>query len=110
MNGVPTNKWILQGINANVPFPSMHVLFAIKHCNVGKIDSHLWLFKGFANFFNPEIIQWLDIGTVPQKSSISRLVHYMRNDPLIGACTGEVEVLFTREMMPTVLATALTAA
>ena len=56
VNGTPTNKWILDRINKNMHFPSVHVVFAIKHCNAGKIDSHLWLFRGFASYFNPEIV------------------------------------------------------
>ena len=26
----------------------------IKHCNRGKIESHLWFFKGFCTYLNPD--------------------------------------------------------
>ena len=46
------NKYVVEGNDKRI-YPEVHFFFLIKHQNAGKIDSHLWLFKGFANYLNP---------------------------------------------------------
>jgi chitin synthase len=43
----------------------------IKHSNKGKIESHLWFFKGMCQYLNPDFAQIIDAGTVPLRKSVS---------------------------------------
>jgi cellulose synthase/poly-beta-1,6-N-acetylglucosamine synthase-like glycosyltransferase len=47
--------------------PDINFFFWGKHLNRGKIESHLWFFKGFCSYINPELCQMIDIGTIPLK-------------------------------------------
>ena len=41
----------------------MHMMFAVKHRNDGKINSHKWFFQAFCKYLKPELCLMLDIGT-----------------------------------------------
>jgi chitin synthase len=41
----------------------INFFFAVKHLNNGKIDSHLYFFRGFCAELNPDYCLLLDIGT-----------------------------------------------
>jgi len=58
--------------------------FCIKHENSGKIESHLWFYKGFCATTNPEYCQMIDAGTIPLKRSISNICKYMDTYPKVG--------------------------
>ena len=66
--------------------------FCAKHENSGKIESHLWFFKGFCAYTNPAYCQMIDAGTIPLHKSISKIVKYMNGDSRVGGCCGEIEV------------------
>ena len=97
------NGHLVDGIDAltfieeNVPdfkFPVVDVFFCIKHTNAGKIESHLWFFKGLCGFLEPEMCQLVDVGTVPLPRSISTLFLYMDRNSEVGGCCGEIEVMY----------------
>lgn len=62
----------------------LDVHFVIKHENSGKIESHLWFFKGFCNKINPEFAFIIDAGTIALWNSISRLIFHMERFKNIG--------------------------
>lgn len=72
--------------------PEINLFFVFKHENAGKIDSHQWYFLGFCNYLNPQFNQMIDIGTIPLKYSISKIVKQMVADTTIGGAWGEIEV------------------
>lgn len=45
---------------------TVNFFFAIKQFNKGKIDSHLYFFRGFCKELNPDLCLMLDIGTEPK--------------------------------------------
>lgn len=55
----------------------MPIHFVIKHQNQGKIDSHLWFFKGFCDYLNPIFTQIIDCGSIPMWNSVSYLIKHM---------------------------------
>jgi len=70
----------------------INFFFAVKHLNNGKIDSHLYFFRGFCAELNPDYCLLLDIGTEAKPQSINRLVHYMDAYPKVGGSCGEIAV------------------
>ena len=83
------SEWVKSG---NHQIPDIPFFFCGKHHNRGKIESHLWFFKGFCSYLNPEFCQMIDIGTIPKKNSISKIVKYMQKHEKIGGACGEIEV------------------
>lgn len=55
----------------------LQVLIAIKERNGGKLNSHLWMFNGFAVQLNPKYLMLLDVGTVPREDSILKLYKWV---------------------------------
>ena len=43
----------------------INFITAVKHLNNKKIDSHLYFFRGFCEYLEPEYCMLLDIGTKP---------------------------------------------
>lgn len=76
---------------------AIDVHFVIKHQNRGKIESHLWFFKGFWDTIKPEYCFTVDTGTIPLWNSISRMVFQMENNPQIGGAWGEIEVMINEK-------------
>jgi len=66
--------------------------FCVKHDNSGKIESHMWFFKGFCAYTNPKYCQMIDAGTIPMRDSISQVVKYMEVYDRIGGASGEIVV------------------
>lgn len=56
---------------------TINFLFAVKHFNRGKIDSHLNFFRGFCQALQPEFCLLLDIGTEALPQSINKLCSLM---------------------------------
>ena len=48
LEGVKANNWIQENLNVGVPY--LDIFFVAKHKNAGKIESHLWFFKGFCSY------------------------------------------------------------
>jgi len=69
---------------------TLALIFCVKHLNKKKINSHLYLYRGFCSFYEPEYVMLLDVGTEPLKGSISNLVHMMDLDPRLGGAGGEL--------------------
>lgn len=70
----------------------LDIHLVIKHMNRGKIESHLWYFKGFCCEI-PEFCFIIDAGTVAHHNSISKIIFEMEADETIGGACGEIEVL-----------------
>ncbi len=70
----------------------MNFVFAIKHNNGGKLNSHLFFFRGFCGLLDPEYATLLDIGTEVRDGAIDKLLGYMGKHPDCGGACGEVEV------------------
>ena len=87
--------WLTDG--GKIEIPEINFFFWAKHENRGKIESHLWFFKGFWSYCNPVYCQMIDIGTIPLKRSISEIVRYMEDYPNTGGCWGEIAVFHPSE-------------
>lgn len=65
----------------------VNFITAVKHLNNKKIDSHLYFFRGFCEYLEPEFCMLVDIGTKPLRQSINKLYEHMwANDDIGGAC------------------------
>ena len=71
---------------------TVNFFFAIKQFNRGKIDSHLYFFRGFCQEINPELCLMLDIGTEVKPQSLNKLVELMDTQQNLGGCCGDLEV------------------
>ena len=72
--------------------------FLVKHKSAGKIESHLWFFKGFCTYLQPKLTQLIDVGTLPLRNSISRMAIYMDMEKQVGGVCGEIEVMVPDRM------------
>lgn len=70
----------------------MHISFAVKHRNDGKINSHKWFFQGICKYLKPELCLMLDIGTRMDDYALIKLYAHMKADENCGGCCGEIEV------------------
>lgn len=87
--GSPIEKMLYK---QHFTLPDINFFFCAKHENVGKIESHLWFFKGFCAYIDPEYCQMIDIGTIPLRNSISKIFKRMEANPKIGGACGEIQV------------------
>ena len=71
-------------------FPPMQVITAVKEQNGGKLSSHAWFFQAFCPRVHPEFCLLLDAGTMPQPTSIARLIRSMQLRPGVGGAAGEI--------------------
>ncbi|CAI2381887.1 unnamed protein product [Moneuplotes crassus] len=76
---------------------SIDVHLVVKHFNRGKIESHLWFFKGFCNTVQPTLTTIIDAGTIPLWNSLSRMSIFMELNYNTGACCGEIEVMLNEK-------------
>lgn len=70
----------------------VNFFFGAKHFNNGKIDSHLYFFRGFCNYLDPQYCLLFDIGTEAKEQSINKLVRLMDIKPDIGGACGDMDV------------------
>jgi chitin synthase len=74
--------------------PPLQLQFALKENNAGKLDSHLWFLNGFAEqMFKKDLISYcvlIDVGTVPDRRAILKLMDCMDADCNVGGCCGEI--------------------
>ena len=70
----------------------VNFLFALKHFNNQKIDSHLYFYRGLCDYLNPDYCLLLDIGTQALPQSINKLMKMLDYRPTIGGACGEIEV------------------
>lgn len=73
----------------------INFIFAVKHKNDGKINSHKWFFQGICKYLKPDFCLMLDIGTRPDNYALSKLYKFMLANKNCGGCCGEIEVDFT---------------
>ena len=73
----------------------IHICFAVKHRNDGKINSHRWFFQGVCKYIKPKYALMLDTGTQIDEYALMKLYTHMNNDPRCGGCCGEIEVDLT---------------
>ena len=71
----------------------LDIHFVIKHKNRGKIESHLFFFKGFCQTLNPQFCFIVDAGTIALWNSISKIIFYMEAFKNVGGAGGEIEVM-----------------
>ena len=70
----------------------INYVLAIKHLNGGKLNSHLFLFRGFCQFLKPTFTVLLDAGTEPTQYAITQLIEYMRRNKNVGGVCGSIEI------------------
>ena len=70
----------------------MHIMFAVKHRNDGKINSHKWFFQAICKYLKPELCLMLDIGTQMDEYALLKLYAHMKADKNCGGCCGEIQV------------------
>lgn len=83
-------RLVLPQPGAKDNIPPVQVCLMIKHENAKKINSHRWVFNGFARHINPNVIVLLDAGTKPGPLSIYRLWQAFYNEKWLGGCAGEI--------------------
>ena len=84
--------WDLGLEDDNLKGRRMHIMFAVKHRNDGKINSHKWFFQGICKYLKPELCLMLDIGTRMDDYALLKLYAHMKADKNCGGCCGEIEV------------------
>ena len=65
---------------------------AIKHHNAGKLNSHLFFFRGICKYLEPKYTILLDIGTRPVSGAITKLLSNMELNPSVGGICGSIMV------------------
>ena len=70
----------------------INFIFAIKHLNGGKLNSHFFLFRGFCDYFKPKYTVLIDIGTEPCNRAITELLLKMEKNRNIGGVCGSIEI------------------
>ena len=78
---------------------SINFLWGIKHANRGKIESHLWFFRGICSYLEPDHCFVIDAGTRPLQGSLSRLNKELTLKPWVGGACGEIEVELPNTIM-----------
>lgn len=61
-------------------FQGVNIMFAIKHLNGGKLNSHFFMFRGFCRHIKPKYTVLIDIGTEPKNLAITRLLAKMERN------------------------------
>lgn len=59
---------------------SFSVLFCVKAENAGKLDSHWWFFRQLCPIIQPEYCIQMDVGTVANRDTLSKLWSVMESD------------------------------
>ena len=72
--------------------PGINFVFAIKHNNAGKLNSHLFLFRGICEYLQPKYVTLIDIGTMPKNGAINKLVKHLDSNVEIGGACGTIDV------------------
>ena len=70
----------------------VQLIFCLKEKNQKKINSHRWFFNAFGPILRPNVCVLLDVGTVPDSSSIYHLWKAFDIDPDVGGACGEIVV------------------
>ena len=67
-------------------------ILGIKHINGGKLNSHLFLFRGFCQYIKPRYCVLLDTGTEPRNRAITQLIEHMNDNRHVGGACGSIEI------------------
>ncbi|OQR84252.1 chitin synthase (Chitin-UDP-GlcNac-transferase) [Achlya hypogyna] len=73
-------------------YPPLQMVYALKEHNAGKLNSHLWFFNAFCNQVDPEYNILLDVGTLPTKAALYKLLATLEMKSDIGGVCGEIAV------------------
>lgn len=68
----------------------LNFIFCVKHKNKRKLNTHLWFFGGFCEFFNPKYVMLIDVGTMPLPNSLFYLYEAMATQDDLAGCCGEI--------------------
>ncbi|CAG9333470.1 unnamed protein product [Blepharisma stoltei] len=69
----------------------LQMIFCVKQKTRRKLNSHLWLFGGFCEMFNPNIVFLMDAGTKPAAKSLFYLYEALKVDNDLAGCCGEIK-------------------
>lgn len=69
---------------------ALQLVWAVKHYNNRKLNTHLWFFGGFCELLQPKFCQLIDVGTRPRPDAIWRLYENLELDERIAGCCGEI--------------------
>jgi chitin synthase len=68
----------------------LQLIWAVKHYNKRKLNTHLWFFGGFCELLQPLYCQLVDVGTRPRPDAIWKLYERLELDDKIAGCCGEI--------------------
>ncbi|EQC34234.1 hypothetical protein SDRG_08436 [Saprolegnia diclina VS20] len=91
----PHNKQsVIMSNNSTIgaDYPPLQMVYALKEHNAGKLNSHLWFFNAFCNQVDPEYNILLDVGTLPTKAALYKLLATLEMKADIGGVCGEIAV------------------
>lgn len=72
------------------PKTILNFIFCVKHKNKRKLNTHLWFFGGFCEYFNPNFVMLIDVGTMPLPNSLFYLYEAMAVQDDLAGCCGEI--------------------
>lgn len=78
--------------------PPIQYILCLKQENAKKINSHRWLFNGFARILNPNICVLIDAGTKPASRSLVHLWRAFYNNEKLGGACGEIHAMLGKRM------------
>ena len=73
--------------------PPIQLLFCLKEQNAKKLNSHRWMFNGFAPLLTPNVCVLLDVGTRPGSDSIYHLWKTFDLNSNVAGAAGEIKIL-----------------
>ncbi|KAJ8609522.1 hypothetical protein MRB53_039080 [Persea americana] len=73
--------------------PPIQLLFCLKEQNAKKLNSHRWMFNGFAPLLVPNVCVLLDVGTRPGSDSIYHLWKTFDLNSNVAGAAGEIKIL-----------------
>lgn len=68
----------------------LQLIFCVKQKNKRKLNSHLWFFGGFCEFFQPKFVMLIDVGTQPHPNSLFLLYEALETQNDLAGCCGEI--------------------
>lgn len=96
-NGMPVNVHLFENIVHYKDHAPVQMMFCLKEHNGGKIDSHMWFYEVFANYFarlqqEDLYVFNIDSGSRPAKKAILKMVERMDLSEHCAGCCSEIAV------------------
>ena len=60
-----------------IEIPEINFFFWAKHKKTGKTESHHFFFQGLWSYIEPQFWQMVEVGTIPKRNSISKIISYL---------------------------------